>query len=154
MIENRKPQYFTEHTLAEVSVCACLVSLFSRVQLFVVLWTIAHQVLLSMGISGKEYWSGLPCPSPGDLPNPGTEPTSLMFPALAGSFFTTCATWEARRGFRVGNKHLYFGYIASVAPLEWLFFMRTTLDQFFYYIPWKFIFFVPWFWWHSSTFTL
>ena len=112
--------------------CACLVSLFSRVQLFVVLWTIAHQVLLSMGISGKEYWSGLPCPSPGDLPNPGTEPTSLMFPALAGSFFTTCATWEACRGFRVGNKHLYFGYIASVAPLEWFFFMRTTLDQFFY----------------------
>ena len=99
--------------------CACLVSLFSCVRLFVVLWTIAHQVLLTMGFSGKEYWSGLLCPSPEDLPNPWIEPTSLMFPALEGSFFTTCATWEARRGFRVGNKHLYFGYIACLAPLEW-----------------------------------
>ena len=58
------------------------------------------------------------------------------------------------QGFRVGNKHLYFGYIVCVAPLEWFFFMRTTLDQFFYHIPWKFIFSVPCFWWHSSTFTL
>ena len=82
--------------------CACILSLFSHVRLFVVLWTIAHQVLLSMGFSRKEYWSGLPCPSPGDLPNPGTEPTSLMFPALAGRFFTTCATWEDCRVSELG----------------------------------------------------
>ena len=87
---------------------------------------------LFMLFSSQEHWSELLCPSLGDLPNPGIEPTFLMFPALAGRFFTTCATWEACRGFRVGNKHLYFGYIASVAPLEWFFFMRTTLDQFFY----------------------
>ena len=42
-------------------------------------WTVAHQALLSMGFSGQEYWSGLSFPSPGDLPNPGTEPRS---PAL------------------------------------------------------------------------
>ena len=42
-----------------------------------------------MGFSRQEYWSGLPCPPPGDLPNPGTEPTSLMSPALAGRFLTT-----------------------------------------------------------------
>ena len=48
-----------------------------------------------MGFSRQEYWSGLPCPPPGDLPNPGTEPTSLMSPALAGGFFTTSSTWEA-----------------------------------------------------------
>ena len=41
------------------------------------------------------YWSGLPCPSPGDLPDSGIEPVSLPSPALAGEFFTTRATWEA-----------------------------------------------------------
>ena len=46
------------------------------------------------GIFRQEYWSGLPCPPPGDLPNPGIKPTSPMSPALAGSFFTTSATWE------------------------------------------------------------
>ena len=53
-----------------------------------------HQATLSMGFSRQEYWSGLPCPSLGDLRNPGIEPTSLLSPALAGGFFTTSATWE------------------------------------------------------------
>ena len=48
-----------------------------------------------MGFSRQEYWSGFSCPPPGDIPNPGVEPVSLMSPALAGSFFTTNATWEA-----------------------------------------------------------
>ena len=47
------------------------------------------------GILQEEYWSGLPFPPPGDLPDPGIEPKSLMFPALAGGFFTTSATLEA-----------------------------------------------------------
>ena len=55
----------------------------------------AHQTPLSMGFSRQEYWSGLPFPSPGDLPNPGIEPTSLTSPALVGGFFTTSTTWEA-----------------------------------------------------------
>ena len=48
-----------------------------------------------MGFSRHEYWSGLPCPYPGDLPDPGIKPASLMSPALAGRFFTSNATWEA-----------------------------------------------------------
>ena len=48
----------------------------SRVRLFVTLWTVAHQTPLSMGFSRQEYWSGLPFPSPGDLPNPEIEPRS------------------------------------------------------------------------------
>ena len=48
----------------------------SRVQLFVTLWIVAHQAPLSMGFSRQEYWSGLPFPSPGDLPDPGIEPGS------------------------------------------------------------------------------
>ena len=55
------------------------VNLLSRVQLFVTLWGVAHQAPLSMGFFRQEYWSGFPCPSPGDLPDPGIEPWS---PAL------------------------------------------------------------------------
>ena len=55
--------------------------------------TIAHQAPLSMGFSRQEYWSGLPFPSPGNLPDPGIKPTSLMSPPLAGAgYFTTRAT--------------------------------------------------------------
>ena len=51
--------------------------------------TVAHQAPLSTGFSRQEYWDGLPFLSPGDLPNSGIEPGSLMSPALAGRFFTT-----------------------------------------------------------------
>ena len=64
----------------------CLLSHFSSIWLFVTLWTIA-QAPLSMGFSRQEYWSGLRCPPPGNLPNPGMEPVSLMSPALADGFF-------------------------------------------------------------------
>ena len=57
-------------------------------------WTVAHQALLSMEFSRKVYWSGLPFPLPGDLPDPGIKPISLTSPALAGRFFTTSTTWE------------------------------------------------------------
>ena len=50
---------------------------------------VAHQAPLSMGFSRQEYWSGLPFPSPGDLPDPGIKPESPESPALAGGFFTT-----------------------------------------------------------------
>ena len=63
-------------------------SLLSRVRLFVTAWTVAHQAPLSMGFSRPEYWSGLPFPSPGDLPNPGIEPVSC----IAGRFFIIWAT--------------------------------------------------------------
>ena len=59
------------------------------------LWTVALQVPLSMGFSRQEYWSGLPCPSPGDLPNPGIEPTSLTSPELANGFFTTAKSLQS-----------------------------------------------------------
>ena len=53
--------------------CACLLSRFSRVRLFLTLWTIAHQAPLSMGFSSQEYWSGLPGPPLGDLPDTGID---------------------------------------------------------------------------------
>ena len=67
----------------------------SCVQLCVTPWTVALQTPLSIGFSRQEYWSGLPCPPPEDLPDPGIEPRSLTSPALAGRFFTTSTTWEA-----------------------------------------------------------
>ena len=61
------------------------------------LWTVAHQAPLSMGFSRKKYWSGLPWPPPGTLPDPGIEPTSLMSPVLADGFFTTSTTFFTTR---------------------------------------------------------
>ena len=60
-------------------------------------WTVARQAPLSMGFSRQEYWSGLPFPPPGNLPDPGIEPRSLISPTLAGGFFTTSGTWEAHK---------------------------------------------------------
>ena len=70
---------------------ACVLSRFSPVQLFVTPWIGAQQAPLSMGFSRQEYWSGLPCPPPGDLPKPGIEPMSLMSPAL-GLLALSCLT--------------------------------------------------------------
>src|SRR5574337_279926 len=61
-------------------------------------WIVAQQAPPSMGFSKQEYYSELPFPTPGDLPDPGIEPTSLASPALAGGFFTTRAAWEAILG--------------------------------------------------------
>ena len=74
---------------------ACMLSRFSRVWLCATLWTVARPAPLSMGFSRQEYWSGSPGPPPGDLPDSGIEPASLLSPALAGEFFTTSFTWEA-----------------------------------------------------------
>ena len=64
----------------------CMLSRASVVSNFATLWSIACQAPLSMGFFRQEYWSGLPCSPPEDLPNPGIEPASLMSPALAGGF--------------------------------------------------------------------
>ena len=70
--------------------------LYSRI--LVISWLSCHQAgksrLLSMGFSRQAYWSGLPCPPPGDLPDPGIEYMSLTSPVLAGKFFTTGTTWK------------------------------------------------------------
>ena len=73
-----------------------VLSCFSRVRLFATPWAVTHQAPLSMGFSRQEYWSGLPCPPPGGLPDRGMETASLMSPALAGGFSTTSTTWEAQ----------------------------------------------------------
>ena len=63
----------------------CCAKLLSRVRLFANPQTVARQAPLSMGFSRQEYWSGLPCPPPGDLPDPGMEPASPAGHRQAGS---------------------------------------------------------------------
>ena len=79
-------------------VYVCILSFFSPVWPFATLWTIACQAPLSTEFSRQAYWSGLPRPPPGDLPDPGNQPTSLLSPALAGWLVTTSSTWEALTG--------------------------------------------------------
>ena len=80
-------------TRSETTKCGCMLSCVSHVRLCATQWTIACQAPLFMRFSRKKYWSGLPCPSPGHLPNSGIKPTSPMFPVLAGRLFTTSTTW-------------------------------------------------------------
>ena len=89
ILSSKKSGYISERSHFVPEFCgpfhshACVPSCFSHVRLFVTLWTIVCQAPLSMEFSRQEYWSGLPCPPPGDLPGPGTEPMSLTSPALA-----------------------------------------------------------------------
>ena len=80
----------------------------SHVQLFATLWAIAPQAPLSMGFPRQEYWSGVPFPSPGDLPNPGIKP---MSPELAGRFFTTEPPGKPSQFFyhHLDSRHQYLG---------------------------------------------
>ena len=88
------------------AVCACVLSQFICVQLSVIPWTIYCQALLSMGFSGQEYQSGLLCPSPGDLSDPGIKPESLTSAALAGGFFTISTNGKPLKTF-----YCHFGWI-------------------------------------------
>ena len=66
--------------------CCAVLSHFSRVGLFETLWTVACQAPLSMGFSRQEYWNGMLCSPPGDLPNLGIEPLAPASPALQADY--------------------------------------------------------------------
>ena len=78
----------------QVYIACVYVNHFICVQLFVTLCSVAHPAPLSIGFSRQEYWSGLPCPPPGDLQDPGVKPSSLTFPRNVGRFFTTSIIWK------------------------------------------------------------
>ena len=88
-VKKKKTLYINTRVCVCVCVCALMLSHFSCVWFSATLWTVAHQAPLSMGFSRQEDRNGLPCPPP------GIGPTFLMYPALAGSFFTPSSTWEA-----------------------------------------------------------
>ena len=83
-----------------------LLSHFSPVQLFATPWTVAHQAPPSMGFSRQEYWSGLPFPSPGDLPDPEIEPRS---PALQADTLPSETPGNPQAGLRIGKLVSIYG---------------------------------------------
>ena len=96
----------------------------SCVWFFVTPRTVVFQAPLSMGFSREEHWRGLPCPLPGELPDPGMEPASLISPALAGGFFNHHATREAPLSLEAQFKavtQIFPWYSAVSSPLcvEW-----------------------------------
>ena len=74
---------------------ACMLNCFSRIWLLVTPMDSSLPACSDQGFSRQEHWSGLPCPPPGDLPNPGIISASLTSPTLADGFFTTNPTWKA-----------------------------------------------------------
>ena len=78
------------------------------------------------GILQEEYWSGLPFPSPGDLPDPGIKPRSPGFPALAGGFFTTSAAWEAHAHTYISS---FFGFPSNLGHHRALSACCVTLNK-------------------------
>ena len=83
-----------------------------------------------MGSSRQEYWNGLPCPPPGDLPNSGVEPMSLMSPALAGRLFTIIATWEALIGISIPKMKFTRPESNIEKKFKYLFFSTITPPPF------------------------
>ena len=96
----------------------CMLRCFICVHLFVTLLTVSHQVSLSIGFSRQEYWSGLPCPPPGDLPNPGIIPVSLISPSLAGKFFTMMEMSRSTQMSRSLIGYIFFTALGNGSQLQ------------------------------------
>ena len=95
-----------------------VIQLCSCVQLFATLWSVALQAPLFMEFSRQEYWSGLPFPTPEDLPDPGMEPESLASPALAGRFFTTAPPGKPQYIHRYMYENAYHPVVGTWVKLE------------------------------------
>ena len=104
----------TFHSLAQAGVppaaVLCCASSFGHVRLFVTLWAIARQVPLSMGFSRQEYWNGLPCPPPGDLPDPRFEPTPL--------YISCTGRWVLYHERHLGSSSLLVSNCNSIPPVR------------------------------------
>ena len=90
-------------------------------------WTVAPQASLPMEFSRQEHWSGMPVHSPGDLPNPGIEPTSLASPVLAGRFFTTSTTWEVQQYLLFLRQiHVHIQNVRTVSSVRYFFHSKSN----------------------------
>ena len=83
------------HVAHSIPVCVLSYSVLSCIQLFVTPWTVGRQAPLRMGFPSREYWSGLPCPSPGDLPDPRIEPWVSCVSCIGRRILCHCTTWES-----------------------------------------------------------
>ena len=107
-----KPEQYRQVILS-TSVENCVQNCFSCVWLFATLWTIACQTPLSLGFSRQEYWSGLPCPPPVDLPNPGIKPTSLK-----SLYWQACSLPLAPPRKRAGRGLFKFHLVCALQTLS------------------------------------
>ena len=91
------------HVYMFLCTCGCELSHFSGVLFFATLWTVAHQVPLSLEFPKQEYWSGLPCPPPGNLPHPGIQSGSPAFSCISRWILYQGATWEPKNFKIIGR---------------------------------------------------
>ena len=120
--------------LKYIYACLCAWSL-SCVPLFATLWIVAHQASLSVGFSRQEYWkhwSGLPCPTPGDLPDSGIEPKCPVSPALAGTFFTTVPSGKSHIYVYIHYIYTLYIYIQSMGSQRVRYSWVAELDSYIY----------------------
>ena len=117
----------------QLIMCACVLS---HIRLFVALWTVAHQAPLFMGFLRQEYWSGLPCPPPGDLPDPGSKLASNAS-CIDRQIFHTSTTWETQLIMRSSHfgRHVYLLFYNSTV-ISWSNVFYRLLDQT-QLIPWS-----------------
>ena len=130
----------------------------SHIRLFATPWTVAHQASLSTGFSRQKYWSGLPCPPPGDLPNPGIEPRSSALQAdsspseplgkpvwrgqgvvpasfFSFSFFRECKELLQASQFKfIGFQPLFLGYLPIQQVPGGAFRMEIELNRITYFL--------------------
>ena len=111
--------------------CACVLSCFSHVRLFMAPWTVARQVPLSMGCSKQEYWSGLSCPTPRDLPDPGVKSVSLMSPAFQADSLPLV---PHEKSF-IYHTYVYLTKLIKLQVSEWKWSKwRLRSSQYFFYL--------------------
>ena len=104
------------YLLKAFSTLDCTLCHFICVRLFVTPWTVAHQAPLSMGFSWQEHWSRLPCPPPGDLPDPGTEPESPASPALQADSLPAEPSGKRTLDQETGLNDTQFSSVALSCP--------------------------------------
>ena len=102
--KKRKPRKLEDVCVCDVYACAVAVS---RVQLSVIPWSIAQQAPLSMGFSRQEYWSGLPFPSPGDLPDPGMESGSPSWQVASLPLSHLGSPYACVHALYISMQHVY-----------------------------------------------
>ena len=104
-----KHRYWVQHYVNKIHHAKC-VHVFSVMSNLAAPWTVAHQAPLSLGFSRQGYCSRLPFPTPGDLPDPGIEPTSPMSPVPAGGFFTIVSPGKPHYEKYLGTNRIHRKY--------------------------------------------
>ena len=116
-------KYYREKNHNFIFACVWMLN---RVWLFATSWMVTHQALLSTEFSKQDYWSGLPFPTPGDLPDPGIEPDSPTSPALTDRIFITVRPW----GILIYAIQYYLIHLSLINTCKILMYVTVPLQSF------------------------